>query len=585
MKKISVLVVEDESIVAKDIENNLKNLGYDVTECVRSGESAIISVEKKKPDLVLMDIMLQGSQSGIDTAEKVFKFYNIPVIFMTAYSDSKTLKNAVKAEPFGYLIKPFENTDLRNVIEVAHHKHKISQNIIKTNIELEKKVKERTMELEKTNQKLEMEIAIREKQEQSMEKTLLKLNEKIKELTSVSYSAQIMRSEMLRSHLEHDQMKEAKQKVFDALRVRVKELSLINNITGLLQNYSRPVDELMDELVSFIPYGFQYPNITTARLIINKKEYKNISFSKSPHVLEAKFKTKNYTEGRLEVYYLDDKPVAYEGPFIQEEKNLLNSITDLIKTYFEHKEAEEKIQQQLYLFQQLIDVIPNPVFYKDKNGIFLGCNKAFESFFNISNDKIIGKDIFNVFNLKRAEEEKKMDQVLLEHPGVQIYETTTEHQDQSIRKVVFNKATFVNMDNSLAGIVDVIIDITEHKKAEDYFLKRNIDLMLILDKLCVYSWTLTSPETFGILNQTYLDFLGKNRYEMESKNFYDIFSKREANLFSSANKKAFEMKTITISKETMKNFKKEKKTFSIMRIPKLDDNDEVEFVICIAREL
>ena len=123
MAKVSVLVVEDESIVAKDIQNSLKKLGYNVPEVVSTGEDAIQAAGQHQPDLVLMDIMLKGEISGIDAAEQVRKNFDIPVIYLTAYADESTLSKAKVTEPYGYIIKPFKEIDLHTSIEMALYKH------------------------------------------------------------------------------------------------------------------------------------------------------------------------------------------------------------------------------------------------------------------------------------------------------------------------------------------------------------------------------------------------------------------------------------------------------------------------------
>ncbi len=118
-----VLVVEDESIVALDIERGLKRIGYGVAGIADTGRDAIRLADKMRPDLVLMDIQLKGDMDGIEAAQEIRRQFNIPVIFLTAYSDEATLQKAKLTEPFGYLLKPFEETELRSAIEVVLHKH------------------------------------------------------------------------------------------------------------------------------------------------------------------------------------------------------------------------------------------------------------------------------------------------------------------------------------------------------------------------------------------------------------------------------------------------------------------------------
>lgn len=124
MEEIKVFVVEDEAIVSKDIQVCLKKLGYSVIGTFSSGERILQSLKEQKPDIILLDIMLSGEISGVEVSAKVKKEYNIPVIFLTAYTDEKTLSKAKVTEPYGYIIKPFKEIDLRTSIEMALYKWK-----------------------------------------------------------------------------------------------------------------------------------------------------------------------------------------------------------------------------------------------------------------------------------------------------------------------------------------------------------------------------------------------------------------------------------------------------------------------------
>ena len=131
MQKNNILVVEDEAIVSKDIQQSLKKLGYNIVGASSTGEKAIELAEEHKPDLVLMDIMLKGEMSGIDAAEKIKASLNIPVIYLTAYADENTLSKAKVTEPYGYIIKPFKEIDLHTSIEMALYKHSKEREVIK----------------------------------------------------------------------------------------------------------------------------------------------------------------------------------------------------------------------------------------------------------------------------------------------------------------------------------------------------------------------------------------------------------------------------------------------------------------------
>ena len=131
MSKIKVLVVEDESIVSKDIQHSLKRLGYVVTGSSATGEKAIQLATEDRPSIVLMDIMLKGDMNGIEAAEIIRREHQIPVIFLTAYADEATLSKAKVTEPYGYIIKPFKEIDIHTSIEMALYKHQKEKEVIK----------------------------------------------------------------------------------------------------------------------------------------------------------------------------------------------------------------------------------------------------------------------------------------------------------------------------------------------------------------------------------------------------------------------------------------------------------------------
>ena len=131
MGKVNVLLVEDESIVAKDIQLSLKRLGNNVLGIENTGEKAISSARKLDPDIIIMDIMLKGKINGIEASEKIRKEQNIPIIYLTAYADENTLSKAKITEPYAYIIKPYKEIDLHTSIEMALYKHSKELEILK----------------------------------------------------------------------------------------------------------------------------------------------------------------------------------------------------------------------------------------------------------------------------------------------------------------------------------------------------------------------------------------------------------------------------------------------------------------------
>jgi PAS domain S-box-containing protein len=124
-----IFIVEDEAIVADDIRQTLTDLGYAIAGTARTGEAAVTLIGETRPDLVLMDIHLAGSMDGIDVAGEVHTSLEIPVIFLTAYADRALLSRARVTEPYGYLVKPYDERSLQSAIEIAIFKHRMEQRL------------------------------------------------------------------------------------------------------------------------------------------------------------------------------------------------------------------------------------------------------------------------------------------------------------------------------------------------------------------------------------------------------------------------------------------------------------------------
>lgn len=129
MTETRILVVEDENIIALEIKDRLEKFGYTVADIAFNGEQAVKKAAELQPDLVLMDIMLGGKIDGVDAAERIREYSDIPVIYLTAYSDDKTLERAKATEPYGYVLKPLEEKELHTTIEIALYKHEMERRL------------------------------------------------------------------------------------------------------------------------------------------------------------------------------------------------------------------------------------------------------------------------------------------------------------------------------------------------------------------------------------------------------------------------------------------------------------------------
>jgi len=122
-----IFIVEDQMILANDLQLQLENLGYIVVGIAGNGKKAIKKIGEIKPDLILMDIVIRGDMDGIETAQKIRDLYNIPFIYLTAYFDDGILERASLTQPYGYITKPYNDISLNTAIKLALYKHHIEQ--------------------------------------------------------------------------------------------------------------------------------------------------------------------------------------------------------------------------------------------------------------------------------------------------------------------------------------------------------------------------------------------------------------------------------------------------------------------------
>ncbi len=144
-------------------------------------------------------------------------------------------------------------------------------------------------------------------------------------------------------------------------------------------------------------------------------------------------------------------------------KKSVASLLDISK----RKQAEIAYQENLRFLQNLIDAIPNSIFYKDTKGIYQGCNSALEKFLGLSKEDIIGKSVYDLYPIDLADSYNKMDQALFDKPGSEVYESSLHYVDGTMHDVIFNKATYTDANGRLSGLVGIVLDITKRKRAEE----------------------------------------------------------------------------------------------------------------------
>ena len=386
-EKDKILIVEDEEDLALLLEELLVDLGFLVVGKCSTEKSALDLVRTKKPDLVLMDIMLGGEESGIVIAEKITKYYNIPVIYTTAYGNQKVVEKAKKSGVYGYLIKPYKQEDLYSAIEVALYKHRMEIKLLKS----EKNYRDifnGTHDLiysVKADGKIDLvnpswldNLGYTEAELNALKIWDIIPDDKKKyfqDILSKAYNGKTLTNIQLiflkkdgneiivegtvfpryegeeitiiegifHDMTKHEKMKNILKRQNYILNQRVRELKCLFSISRIVGETEGPKEIVLQKVVDALPYAWQYPEIACARIILYGKEYKTKNFKDTKWKRSRDLLIKKEPVGKLEICYLEEKPNINNGPFMDEEIHLIDEIAERLENIIEEKEMQEEL--------------------------------------------------------------------------------------------------------------------------------------------------------------------------------------------------------------------------------------------------
>lgn len=380
--KEKILIVSDEVKIAADLKSRLQNLGYTVCGQATNGDKALELVEQHQPDLVMTDIVLQGEMDGISTSEVIRANWESAIIFLTSHEDSSRLLCAKPTYPFGYLLKPFQDQDLKIAIEMTLY-------LVNVNNEREKAEEELQLTLQATTD------------------GIWSWNFKTNELQFSSNYYKMLGYEPGEFQATYENW-----------------VSLIHP----------------DDLDSALAVATEY-------LETKPDSYKN----------EFRLKTKGG-----EFLWVSSRANVVERDIDSEAVRIIGHHQDIA----DRKQMELELKERESFQKSLMNAIPVPVFYKDKKGRYLGCNREFELFFGKYENEILGKSVFDTNPAKFANVYHSKDSEVIINGETQIYESQVQNNNGALRDVVFHKAPFFNDQNEIQGLIGAILDITERKQAE-----------------------------------------------------------------------------------------------------------------------
>ena len=221
----------------------------------------------------------------------------------------------------------------------------------------------------------------------------------------------------------------------------------------------------------------------------------------------------------------------------------------IIRDITERQEVNRKLQEAVIFQQMLIDALPMPVFYKDSKGRYLGCNSSFEKFFGQKREQITGKSVYELSPKEFADIYHENDGVLLQNPGIQIYESIIKDTSGAVHNVIFHKATFLNMDGSVGGLIGGILDITDSKRAEESLRDSEGRLQTLVQTIPDLIWLKDKDGVYLSCNTMFERFFGAREADIAGKTDYDFVDRELADAFREHDNKAMAAGKTTSNEE------------------------------------
>jgi PAS domain S-box-containing protein len=560
-------VVEEDKKEVLRLEEDLLNLDHNIIYIASSGNSAIKKTKELHPDLVLVSLVFKGDIDGTKVAEKILAL-NIPVIYMIRHSEEFLIQEALKTNPYGMISKPYENNHLKFSIEIALKNQEREQQLQKRTNELQLTLEATTRGIWKYDSKNDSFI---------LSPSFFKIlgYESNEFIPSYDNLISLIHPDDLEKTLQKFQENNDKKKKYfnNELRLLKKtgeylwvfsECSIvevdetggpikwIGNVSPIQER--KLAEELLkiskntlDAIISNVPITISTLNQDGIIQFINKLPDQNIHVD--DYVGTSAFQNlptdqHPLLKNALKSVFYEQKVVNYESKFCQEGEevwfeNRVTPIKDkdqVVSALFlswnitERKKSEESLIDHFYLLENLLETIPYPTFYKNVNFAHQGCNKAFEKFSGYKESEIVGKLVFDLYPPELAEEYHKKDIEILKNPGLQTFEAPIIDFEGNQHQMLFKKDVYYDHKGKVAGIIGIMVDITELRKSEKVQEESEIMLRGLFDYMPdgISVFEVKNNGLYGKdyiikeINQTGLEIEGKSRDEVIGKSLYDL---------------------------------------------------------------
>lgn len=509
MSERSILIVEDDLLVARSIEVNLKRLGYAVLPPVDSAAAALAAIATAPPDLILMDIRLQGAVDGIEIAQQIRAVANIPIIYTTAYADEQVIGRAKVTEPYGYLVKPFGIRELSSIIEIAFYKHQ-------------------------------------------MERQLTHLNQVLRAVRSVN--------QLIAQERDPEQLLAgACDCLVETRGYRGAWIVRIDAAGDVLQAHQSGMSGAFAEFVEALRQGYRPPCWEPA---LAAPEGDVVVELGAGDCLDCGFPPQGEEKGRL-LARLEHAGVVYgllavvlPLALLQNEeerslfKELANDIAFALHTIegdIQRKRAEEALRESEERYRQFIETSRSAIYMlHPETKAVLDANHAFLDLLGYRADEVQDLTLFDIVAHERAEVERLFERILREE-SVLLGERLWWRKDKTLVDVLVI-ANLVRQKGGASVFVQGY-DLSARKQAEDAlreseeryhaFIESTADMVFVKDEGARYL----------VANRSLVNFLGKPRAEIIGRTDFDLLPADAAEACRISDQQALEERAVVISEE------------------------------------
>ena len=247
--------------------------------------------------------------------------------------------------------------------------------------------------------------------------------------------------------------------------------------------------------------------------------------------------------------------------------------------------AEERLSGQLRFLQKMIDTAPYPIFFKDSNGLYQGCNRTFEAYYGVSREQIIGKTDHALAPRELADVYCQKDKELFHHPGTQIYASQLRKPDGSTRDIVVHKATYTNADGVVGGLLGVILDVTDSKAAEAALRETHERLAALLESAPDPIFFKDAQGLYLVINQAGAASLGYRKEDCIGRTDAQLLPSEAAERIRRNEVELLQKRQATLAEVYMTDVKDKKRVFQAIKFPLFDDQGQIRGIGCIARDI